>query len=97
MEESQEIEEPNPKGTTVDSKITYTEGFNGSVSSKNIETAKKILMENVESGFVIAFQAGTYVNSDNVENVKRALKYFVDNNYKIIITTERVKEISDDK
>lgn len=95
VEEIEEAQETNPGGT--DPKITYTKSFNIPVTDKNIETSKKLLVENVNNGFVIAFQAGTYVDKKNVENVKRALKYFIDNNYKVIIATEQVEEISDEQ
>ncbi len=95
VEESQEIEErTEPTG---EEKITYTTSFNMLVNKKNIETSKRLLGENVKNGFVVAFQAGTYVDNNNVENIKRALKYFVDNNYKVVIATEQVQEIPDDK
>lgn len=97
VEESQEeeIEEPEPVQPASEPRITFTKSFNIPVNGKNMETAKKILDDNIENGFVIAFQAGTYVDKNNVERIKKALKYFVDNDYKVIIATESVQEIPD--
>ncbi len=94
LEESQEIEgtdQPERQG------IVYTSSFNIPLNEKNIETAKKIITDNVEKGFVVAFQTGLYVNKDNVDAVKKALDYFVENGYKSLIVTEQTQEIADDK
>ncbi len=96
VEESQEEEiEARPTQPATDTKITFTKSFNIPVNGKNMETTKKILDDNIQNGFVIAFQAGTYVDKNNVERIKKALKYFVDNDYKVIIATENVQEIPD--
>ncbi len=99
--DSQGLEDPStvtdPEQKPIKPKITYTRSFNMPVNGKNIETTKRILSENAKSGFVIALQAGTYVDTSNVENIKRVLKYFVNNNFKVVIVTEEVQEIADDK
>ncbi len=94
VEESQEIEE-EPIQPATEPKITYTQSFNIPVNANNIETAKKIVTDNVEKGYVIALQTGTYVDKSNFESVKKALDYFVHKNYKVIITTEQTQEVPD--
>ncbi len=85
----------NPDQQPSEQGITFTKSFNIPVNEKNMGTAKKILDDNIKNGFVIAFQAGTYVDKKNIESIKKALKYFVDNDYKVIIATENVQEIDD--
>jgi len=98
VEKSKEAEQPvESDETPKPERITFSKGYNGSVTVKNIDNTLKIISNNVEEGYEIALQVGTYIHADNLEAVKNTLRYFVNNNYKVILATNLTQEIPDDK
>lgn len=98
VEEEPEEQEIVPKETEPDKlRGSLTNYLDLRVTSENFEKTKEVLVEALDSGFVLALQAGIKVEKENVVKVSAALKYLVTNGYLVVVSGEKSEPVFDEK